>query len=308
MHITHQKANPLEQLIAHKRPARAAAGEQKTRNQPGGADIPTPPGLRISQPALALARQENLDLEQLPRDRLITESWLRAQLKTAGPDPILTALENDFDPQTAIIVYGGGGHGKSLIDLLRSLGVYSILGVVDDGLPSGELVMGVPVLGGQSILPELHRRGVRLAVNAVGGIGNLGVRVKVFEQLQRAGFTCPALVHPTAFVEASASLSPGVQVFPHAYVGSEARLGYGVITNTGAVVSHNCWLGDYVNISPGALLAGDVTIGAGTLVGMGVTINLRVRIGSGVRIGNSAVIKEDVPDSAIVRAGAIWPA
>jgi len=26
-----------------------------------------------------------------------------------------------------------------------------------------------------------------------------------------------------------------------------------------------------------------------------------------VRIGNSAVVKADVPDKAIVRAGAIWP-
>jgi UDP-3-O-[3-hydroxymyristoyl] glucosamine N-acyltransferase len=40
---------------------------------------------------------------------------------------------------------------------------------------------------------------------------------------------------------------------------------------------------------------------------MGVTINLGVKIGRGVRIGNSAVVKADVPDGAIIRAGAIWP-
>ena len=141
MQITHQKANPLEQLRTNKRLLERRLAVHKPAINPGVADAPAPPGLRISQPALALARQENLDLEQLPRDRLITESWLRTQLKTAGADTMIAGLENDFDPQAAIIVYGGGGHGKSLIDLLRSLGVYSILGVVDDGLPSGELVM-----------------------------------------------------------------------------------------------------------------------------------------------------------------------
>lgn len=266
-----------------------------------------PPNLRITQPALNLARQENLDLAQLPRDRLITESWLRAHGLPAAQPASLPELPTDI-PANGIIIYGGGGHGKALIDLLRSLGEYTVLGVVDDGLPPGASVMGAPVLGGQAVLAELQRRGARLAVNAVGGIGNLSVRVKVFEQLAQAGFSCPALVHPTAFVEASASLSDGVQVFPHAYVGSEARLGFGVIVNTAAVISHDCVLGDYTNISPGALLAGEVHTGAGTLVGMGVTINLRVHIGAGARIGNSAVIKEDVPEKAVVRAGAIWPA
>jgi len=29
-----------------------------------------------------------------------------------------------------ILIYGGGGHGKALIDLLRSLGTYHLAGVV----------------------------------------------------------------------------------------------------------------------------------------------------------------------------------
>ena len=36
-----------------------------------------PEGLRITQPALALARQLGVDLERLPTDRLVTESILR---------------------------------------------------------------------------------------------------------------------------------------------------------------------------------------------------------------------------------------
>ena len=69
--------------------------------------------------------------------------------------------------------------------------------------------MGLPVLGGSEALAGLYEQGVRLAVNAVGGIGNVAVRVKVFGKLAEAGFSCPAIVHPTAFVEASARLTPG---------------------------------------------------------------------------------------------------
>ena len=278
---------------------------------PAGEAATFPTELRITQPALALARQHNLDLALLPQDRLITESLVRQWVEKRAPATEYPVAAGEFDP-TAIIVYGGGGHGKSLIDLLRACGNYRIVGIVDDGRqPSaqgGPTIMGLPVLGGGDALGELYAQGVRLAVNAVGGIGNVAVRIKVFQRLAQAGFSCPAVIHPTAFVEPSATLAPGVQIFPHAYVGSEARLGFGCIVNTGAIVSHDCVLGDYTNISPGAMLAGEVEIGAATLVGMGVTINLQVQIGAGARIGNSAIVKDHVPQKGIVRAGAVWPA
>jgi sugar O-acyltransferase (sialic acid O-acetyltransferase NeuD family) len=277
----------------------------ETISEPEQSDDQIPAGLRITAPALALARQMDLALEKLPLGPLVTESLVRAHLNQAGK-PNLSAPQAAFDP-TAIIVYGGGGHGKALIELLRAIGGYRLLGIVDDGLPVDQVILGLPVLGGGEALAELSERGVRLAANAVGGIGDLAVRVKVFQRLAQAGFTCPAAVHPAAYIESSASLSPGVQVFPHAYVGSEAHLGYGTIVNTGAIVSHDCQLGNYVNISPGAILAGGVQIGEGSLVGMGATVNLLVKIGPGARIGNGATVKSDVPQGGVVRAGSIWP-
>lgn len=266
-----------------------------------------PANLRITKPALELARQKGIDLTVFSAGQLVTEEIVRRFTASTHEETDFSLREPDFDP-AAVIVYGGGGHGKALIDLLRALRVYRIVGVIDDGLPAGGQIMGVPVLGGASVLPDLFQSGVRQAVNAVGGIGNIATRIQVFDQLTRAGFVCPAVVHPAAYIEPSAALSAGVQVFPHAYIGSEARIGFGSIVNTGAIVSHDCVLGNYANISPGAMLAGEVQVGEGALVGMGATINLRVTIGAGARIGNSAVVKENVAEKGIVRAGTTWPA
>ena len=178
---------------------------------------------------------------------------------------------------------------------------------IDDGLDIGTSVMGIPVIGNSQVLGELHAQGIRQVVNAVGGIGDISSRIRVFHLLAEHGFVFPAVVHPSAVVESSAMLSAGIQVFPHAYVGSEADIGFGVIVNTGAVVSHDCELDDYANVSPGALLAGGVKIGMGTLIGMGVTVNLGVMIGENVRVGNGATVKSHVDDNSIVRAGMIWP-
>lgn len=268
-------------------------------------DVPLPEGLKITQPALELARAKGLSFGQLPVGSLITEGVVRSILEKSS-QPEFSLPESEFDP-TAIVIYGGGGHGKACLDLLRSLGMHRVIGFVDDGIPAGEQIMGLPVLGGGEALAHQHQQGVRLAVNAVGGIGDVAIRIQVFSKLAEAVFTCPAVVHPTAFVEPSAQLAAGVQVFPHAYVGSEAQVGFGSIINTGAVVSHECRLGEVVNISPGAILAGQVTVGARALIGMGATINLMAKIGSGARIGNGATVKSDVPENGIVRAGGVWP-
>jgi sugar O-acyltransferase (sialic acid O-acetyltransferase NeuD family) len=268
-----------------------------------GIETEIPAGLRISQPALNLAKSNNLDLNKLPVGPLMTENLVRDIIDKSSK---LKVKEFDFNIGE-IIVYGGGGHGKSVIDTIRAQGVYQIHGIVDDGLDPGTSVMGIPVLGNSQKLPDLYAQRIRQAVNAVGGIGDISSRIKVFQLLAEQGFVCPAVIHPSAVIETSAVITPGVQVFPHAYVGSDVKLGIGVIVNTGAVVSHECCLDDYANVSPGALLAGGVTIGKGSLIGMGVTINLGVKIGDNARIGNGATIKTDVADNSIVRAGMIWP-
>lgn len=265
------------------------------------ADIPA--GLRISKPALMLAQSIDLDLNLLPVGPMVTESLVR-EFIDKSPEPEVQEFE--FNSQE-LIVYGGGGHGKSVIDLILAAGIYHIQGVIDDGIQPGTSILGFPVLGGREKLPELHAHGIRQAVNAVGGIGDITSRINVFQNLAKHGFVCPSISHPSAVIEPSASIAPGVQVFPNAYVGSEANIGFGVIINTGAIVSHECRLDQYTNISPGAVLAGDVKVGHSSLVGMGVTVNLGVKIGENSRIGNGATVKSDVPDGSIIKAGTIWP-
>jgi acetyltransferase EpsM len=262
-----------------------------------------PEGLRISKPALQLALSEDLDIAKLPVGPMVTTKMVEDLLKASNAH-IKPAI--DIDPHK-LVVYGGGGHGQSVIDTVRSQSVYEIYGVIDDGMNPGEQVLDLPVLGGREVLSELYAQGIGQAVNAVGGIGDIRSRINVFTLLEDNGFICPTVTHSSAVVESSAVILSGTQVFPLAYIGSDVSIGAGCIINTSAIVSHDCSLANYVNISPGAILAGGVEIGSGTLVGMGTTINLGVSIGKNARIGNGATVKSDVPDNMIVKAGAIWP-
>ncbi len=262
-----------------------------------------PSSLRITKPARALAESLGVDLASLPTDRLITEGAVR---QIAGvSETLIPELPGSDKPY--ILIYGAGGHAKALMDMVRQIGDYAIAGIVDDDkLLSGKQVLGIPVLGTRALLPSLIGQGVKLAANGVGGIIDIAVRVRVFEVLESAGFTFPALIHLRATVEPSAKVGDGVQVFANAYVGSEAVLHQKCMVNTNAVVSHDCEIGSYTHIAPGVLLAGHVQIGERTLVGMGVTTTIGVKIGSGVRIGNGAIVLADVPDKMVIQAGRYW--
>jgi len=263
--------------------------------------IPTT-DLRITKPARALAESLGVNLAELPTDRLVTEEVVR---RFAGASrPVAISLPPSDKPY--LLVYGGGGHAKAVIEMVLQMDAFSIAGIVDDRIPVDTLVLGIKVLGGREILPHLVAQDVRLAANGVGGILDIGVRVKIFELLEGYGFSFPAIIHPRATLEPSARVSDGVQVFANAYVGSEAVLHPRCMVNTNAVVSHDCEIGAYSHIAPGALLAGHVHVGKRTLIGMGVTTSIGVKIGSGVRIGNSAMIHADVPDKTIVLAGKMW--
>lgn len=270
-------------------------------------DAERPAGLKLTRKAEALAAEVGLDLSALPTHRFLTERDIEALIAQTDEVPALDDALVARITENTVVIFGAGGFAKSLIDLMRSVGEYEPICVVDDDRDAARDVLGVPVIGGRAYLGPLRQHGLERAVNAVGSIGRIQTRIDIFTFLERQGFSLTTLVDPRASVAASAELGEGSQVFAAAVVASAARVGRGVIVNTGAIVSHDCTIGDYTHLAPGATLAGEVEVGEGTLVGMGVTVHVGLRIGSGAVIGNGSVLREDVPDGTIVSAGSLWP-
>lgn len=202
----------------------------------------------------------------------------------------------------ALLVWGGGGHGKVVADLARAAG-YTVAGFVDrDPARLGQEVEP----GGARVVADEERflreaAGGRCANGADGIILAVGDNRARRECLLRVpGLQVPALVHPSAVVSPSARLGRGTVVLPLAAVNAAARLGDAVIVNTAAVVEHDCVLADAVHVSPGAVLAGGVHVGEQTWIGAGASVIQGVRIGRDAMIGAGAVVIRDVPDGATV--------
>jgi UDP-perosamine 4-acetyltransferase len=198
-----------------------------------------------------------------------------------------------------VIGIGAGGHAKVVLDILRLMNEYRVVGLLDPNCV-GESVGGVPVLGGDELLPRLHAEGVAVAFIGVGGVGDNTLRIKLFEKVQAAGFTFINAIHPAAVLAPSVQLGEGISIMAGAIVNPDTRIGDNVIINTGAIVEHDCEIAAHAHISPGAVLCGGVRVGMGAHIGAGATVRQYVTVGERAVVGAGAVVIKDVPPGVAV--------
>src|SRR5712692_2150206 len=106
-----------------------------------------------------------------------------------------------------VVGLGAGGHAKVVIEILRLIGGYEFIGLLDKrpGL-RGTQVAGVCVLGDDALLPELYQQGARYAFIGLGAVGDASARRKLYEEAQRLGFELARAVHPQTIVSSSAQI------------------------------------------------------------------------------------------------------
>lgn len=197
-----------------------------------------------------------------------------------------------------IILVGGGGHCKVIIDLLRFIGEYEIVGILDKRTGIKE-ALGVPVIGDDCLLAEVYKSNVHFAFITVGAINNLLKRKVLFEKVKKIGFQFPVLIHPSAIISQYAKIGEGTCLMAGAIVNADAQIGENAIINTGAIIEHDCIVGNNVLISPGAILAGQVEVKKNTFIGMGCKIKQGITIGENTIIGAGSVVTKNIPANSV---------
>ena len=102
------------------------------------------------------------------------------------------------DKSILCVILGGGGHARVVIDILQtSAGVtpYAVLDQ-DRSLWNGEL-LGVPIRGGDELLPNLVSQGVTQFVVGVGSVGDNHPRRRLFELGLAHGLAPLTVQHPS---------------------------------------------------------------------------------------------------------------
>lgn len=183
-----------------------------------------------------------------------------------------------------VAIYGAGGHGKVVWDILTASG-HQVVGFVDDR-PAAPTLLGVPVVSRLTELPPID--------GAILAIGNNRIRQGRFEALKAAGIPFVNAVHPSAVLSSRVTLGVGVVIAPGAIVNIDTRIGDNVILNTGATVDHDCEVGDHVHIAPGSHLGGNVRVAEGAFLGLGTRAIPGIQVGEWATCGAGSVLIRDV--------------
>lgn len=186
-----------------------------------------------------------------------------------------------------VILQGGGGHAKVVIDCLLEQG-REVLAVFDQK-NTGPL-LGIPRL--EEYSPEMYPDAGMLIA-----IGDNKTRQRVAVDISHV-FT--GVIHPSAVVSSFAVIGKGTMILHRAVVQAGTTIGNHVILNTGSQVDHDGTIGDYVHIAPRAVLCGNVTVGEGTLVGAGAVVLPGIKIGKWAVIGAGAAVTKDVEDYSVI--------
>ncbi len=195
-----------------------------------------------------------------------------------------------------IAIYGAGGLGRELLQVLHDTGIPCVGFVVDPQFPAPDLVCGVPV----------HRSITTLAadpaVSFLVALGNPALRARIAAEVeQQIGPRFATIIHVRAWTAATVSVGTGSMIFGFTSVSANAKLGRHVLVNPGTTIAHDCELADFATLGPSCALAGGVIVEEGAELGVGVCVAPRVRIGRAAVVGAGAVcIRSVLPGTTVV--------
>jgi len=188
----------------------------------------------------------------------------------------------------SIVIVGGGEFAHLIIDVIKKLDQYEILGYTD--LVDKGLVLGTKYLGTDSVLSDILKNHKNCkAVVAVGLIKISYVRNKVYEMLKELGFELPSIISKNAILQEDVIIGEGTCVLDHALINAGTRIGKCCIIGPGAIVEHHCTSGDFVTFATGAIFAAGSTIGDNSILSIGAIVVSHKNICSNCFIGAGSV-------------------
>ncbi|MDD5156448.1 NeuD/PglB/VioB family sugar acetyltransferase [Sulfurimonas sp.] len=184
-----------------------------------------------------------------------------------------------------IILIGGGGHCRSVIDVIEQTNKYDIIGIVDIKENIGIKVFDYEIIGCDDDLETIFQT-CKNAIITVGQIKTNDLRVKIYNKLKGIGFCLPIIISPLAYVSKHSQIAEGTIIMHHALINANAKIGKNCIINTKALIEHDASIGDNCHISTASVINGGVEVKENTFVGSNATSKEYIKICEFVKAGS----------------------
>ncbi len=182
-----------------------------------------------------------------------------------------------------IILFGCGGHARSVLDILHTNKVKNKIILVDKNAKENEQIMG------HDVLKYYTPQNTSKLFPATGTNKN---REKLLLHFGEKNFI--SIISCTAHISENVSTKAGTLVSHRAFLGTGVQTGLCCIINTGTIIEHEVEIGNYVHIAPGCIICGRSRIGNHVLLGAGSTVIDNITICDHVTTGAGSIIIQDI--------------
>lgn len=191
-----------------------------------------------------------------------------------------------------LILIGGGGHCKSVIEVAESAG-YEIKGILDMPDEVGkEVLPGHKVIGTDDEIPQYVEKCDFIIT--VGFIKNPALRIKLYNKVKAAGGRLATIIASTAHVSKYAELGEGTVIMHQAFVNAGAKIGDNCIINTFVNIEHDAEVGNQCHISTGTMVNGECKIGENCFIGSQSVCANCIEIASDIIVGAGSVVRKSI--------------
>ena len=192
-----------------------------------------------------------------------------------------------------IILAGGGGHCKSCIDVIETMGKYEIYGIIDIAEKVGHKVLNYKVIGTDADIPRYAEQGFSFLITA-GHVKENFLRKKLFQIISSVNGKLETIKANAAYVSRYAEIGRGTIIMHNAIVNAKVKIGDNCIINSGALLEHDTVIANHVHVSTMAAINGGCIIGENSFIGSNSVIVQGVSISSECTIGAGTVVHKNI--------------
>lgn len=186
------------------------------------------------------------------------------------------------DEREKIILFGCGGHSRSVADVLILNNPGVSLAFVDENARKNETIFGFIVM--QRVeSPELPY---------IFAIGDNGKRKMKYDEIGSSRLI--SVISRNAHLGQQCRIGTGCFIGNFCHIGPDAEIGDNTIINTAAVIEHEVKIGRHCHIGPRSVISGRSSIGDLSFIGTGAVVKDNIAICSGVIVGAGATVIRNI--------------
>ena len=190
-----------------------------------------------------------------------------------------------------LIIFGAGGHAKSVVDSLNE-NEYELCGFIDN-YKNGDF-MNYPIYNASFLDCSDAKKYCYFVA-----IGDNHIRKNIFNNIVNRNLRIINIIDSTALISKTAKIGIGCYIGKYAIVNADATIGDNVIVNNRSLVEHECNVSSHVHIWTNSVINGGVVVDECAFVGSCSVVNELKHIGKDSVVGSGSVVITDVEESSL---------